>query len=94
MSDYLHATLMPAVGARDHAEGPENAIVTLVKYGDFECPYCGRAYPIVTQIQERFGSSLRFVHRHFPLTEIHAHAQHAAERPRPAVRSASAGSVR
>ena len=67
------------VSARDHAEGPESAPVTLVEYGDFECPHCGRAYPIIERIQEHLGSRLRFVFRHFPLTQIHAHAQHAAE---------------
>jgi len=67
------------VSARDHTEGPENAAVTLVEYGDFECPHCGRAYPIVERIRQQLGSRLRFVFRHFPLTEIHPHAQHAAE---------------
>jgi len=67
------------VSARDHTKGPENAPVTLVEYGDFECPHCGRAYPIVERIQNQLGSRLRFVFRHFPLTQIHPHAQHAAE---------------
>jgi protein-disulfide isomerase len=71
--------LTPAVTPNDHAEGPEDAAVTLVEYGDYECPHCGRAYPIIKQIQERFGAGLRFVFRNFPLTEAHAHAQHAAE---------------
>ena len=63
----------------DHAEGPENAEVTLVEYGDYECPHCGRAYPMVKRIQKHFGKQLRFVFRNFPLTESHAHAEHAAE---------------
>jgi protein-disulfide isomerase len=79
MSDVESTRLTLAVSARDHAEGPEDAAVTLVEYGDYECPYCGRAYPIVKKIQELFGSRLRFVFRNFPLTEIHPHAQHAAE---------------
>jgi protein-disulfide isomerase len=73
------ATLVPPVGEDDHAEGPANAPVTLVEYGDFECPHCGRAYPIVRAVQRRLGKRLRFVFRHFPLTEMHPHAQHAAE---------------
>lgn len=79
MSDRERATLALAVGPRDHIAGPEQAAVTLVEYGDYECPHCGRAYPIVKAIQERFGDRLRFVFRNFPLTEIHPHAQHAAE---------------
>ena len=79
MSDNERGMLALAVGARDHAEGPENAAVTLVEYGDYECPHCGRAYPIVGEIQKQLGSRLRFVFRNFPLTEMHPHAQHAAE---------------
>jgi protein-disulfide isomerase len=59
--------------------GPDQAPLTLVEYGDFECPHCGRAYPIVKQLQQQLGKKLRFVYRHFPLTKMHAHAQHAAE---------------
>jgi protein-disulfide isomerase len=79
MSDEQRARLTLPVGARDHAEGPGNAPVTLVEYGDYECPHCGRAYPIVKKIQEKLGPRLRFVFRNFPLAEIHPHAQHAAE---------------
>ena len=67
------------VGPADHAQGPPDAPVTLVEYGDFECPHCGRAYPIVKAVQGRMGDRLRFVYRHFPLTQAHPHAQHAAE---------------
>ena len=67
------------VGPRDHSQGPENALVTLVEYGDYECPYCAQAYPIVRKIQEQLGSQLRLVFRNFPMTLIHPHAQHAAE---------------
>ena len=73
------ATLVPPVGEDDHSQGPASAPVTLVEYGDFECPHCGRAYPIVRAVQRRLGERLRFVFRQFPLTEIHPHAQHAAE---------------
>jgi protein-disulfide isomerase len=72
-------TLTLPVGPRDHAQGPENAPVTLVEYGDYECPHCGRAYPIVKRVQKQLGKRLRFVFRNFPLTNLHPHAQHAAE---------------
>ena len=73
------AALMLPVGKRDHIQGPVDAPVTLVEYGDYECPHCKRAYPIVKEIQRRMGRRLRFVFRNFPLRESHAHAQHAAE---------------
>jgi protein-disulfide isomerase len=67
------------VSERDHAQGPHTAPVTLVEYGDYECPYCGEAYPIIKNLQERLGDKLRFVFRNFPITQVHPHAQHAAE---------------
>jgi len=73
------ATLRAAVTERDHVQGPPDAAVTLVEYGDYECPHCGHAYPIVKELQERFGPDLRFVFRNFPLREVHPHAEHAAE---------------
>ena len=79
MSDDEVARLTMPVGARDHAQGPADAPVTLVEYGDYECPHCGRAYPIVKEVQRRLGAKLRFVFRNFPLNESHPHAQHAAE---------------
>src|SRR6476659_8994306 len=66
------------VSERDHAQGPAHAPVTLVEYGDYECPYCGRAYPIIKAVQAHFGPRLRFVFRNFPLTESHPHAALAA----------------
>lgn len=71
--------LTPPVGEGDHTIGPADATVTLVEYGDFECEYCGMAYPIVHALQRRLGPQLRFVFRNFPLKESHPHAQHAAE---------------
>jgi protein-disulfide isomerase len=71
-------TLTPPVSESDHAQGSANAKVTLVEYGDYECSYCGRAYPIIKQLQEELGKQLRFVFRNFPLGEAHPHAQHAA----------------
>ena len=63
----------------DHIQGKKNAAITLVEYGDYECPFCGHAYTIVKQVQEYFGSNLRFVFRNFPLTEIHPLAEPAAQ---------------
>jgi protein-disulfide isomerase len=59
-------------------QGPEDAPVTLVEYGDYECPYCGAAYPIVKRLQKKMGKDLRFVFRNFPLAESHPHALAAA----------------
>jgi protein-disulfide isomerase len=73
------ARLTMPVGPRDHRLGPENAPVTLVEYGDYECPYCGEAHPIVKEIKRRLGDRLCFVFRHFPLTQVHPYAEHAAE---------------
>lgn len=71
--------LMPPVGNEDHAQGPEDAPITLVEYGDYECGHCGRAYPIVQHLQRELGDDLRFVFRNFPLKQAHPHAEHAAE---------------
>jgi protein-disulfide isomerase len=73
------ARLSVPVTARDHSQGPADAVLTLVEYGDYECPHCGRAHPIGKEVQRRLGSQLRFVFRNFPLGQIHPHAQHAAE---------------
>ena len=67
------------VTSRDHAQGPADAPVTLVEYGDYECPYCGRAYPVVKRIQKALGDRLRFVFRNFPLNTLHEHAGVAAQ---------------
>jgi protein-disulfide isomerase len=67
------------VGPRDHARGPVTAPITLVEYGDFDCPHCGEAYPIVAELQRVFSDRLRFVFRSFPLTNVHPNAQRAAE---------------
>ena len=67
------------VSAQDHIEGSQNAGVTLVEYGDFECPYSAEAVTTVQAIQVRLGENFRFVYRHFPLTHKHPHAFRAAE---------------
>jgi len=64
---------------RDHIQGPAAAPVTLLEYGDYECPYCGAAYPIVKQVQAQLGDGLRFVFRNFPISTSHPHAEQAAE---------------
>ena len=67
------------VTSADHIQGPMDAPVTLVEYGDYECGYCGLAFPNVKRVQKRFAPQLRFVFRHFPLTEAHPFAEAAAE---------------
>jgi protein-disulfide isomerase len=71
--------LTPPVSAQDHVAGPDDAPVTLVEYGDYECPYCGMAYPVVKKARRELGSQMRFVYRHFPLAEAHPHARIAAQ---------------
>ena len=79
MSPSAAAKLKPPVGANDHVQGSAKAPVTLVEYGDYECPYCGEAYSVVKELQERLGDQMRFVFRNFPLAQAHPHAEHAAE---------------
>ena len=64
---------------RDHISGSAEGSITLLEYGDYECPACGQAQPIVKEIQRRLGDELCFAFRHFPLTTVHPHAEHAAE---------------
>jgi protein-disulfide isomerase len=70
---------VPVSEDRDHIRGPRTAPVTLVEYGDYECPYCGQAYYVVKELERRAGSLMRFVFRNFPLTTIHPHAERAAQ---------------
>jgi protein-disulfide isomerase len=76
---YAPPRLTLPVGTRDHAQGAPDAPLTLVEYGDYQCPYCGAAYPIVKRVQQELGSRLRFVFRNFPITNAHPQAQWAAE---------------
>jgi len=78
MSSHVSQLAVP-VSARDHARGRADAPVTLVEYGDFECPHCGAAYFVVEQVLGEVGDDVRFVYRHFPLNNIHPHAATAAE---------------
>jgi protein-disulfide isomerase len=72
-------SLRVPVGEKDHVQGSADAKCTLVEYGDYQCPHCGHAYPIVKRVQKHFGKKLRFVFRNFPLAEMHPHAESAAE---------------
>ena len=73
-----HISLAVPVSERDHSQGPATAAITLVQYGDYECPYTRQATWVVQAIQQELGDQLRFIYRNFPLTEIHPHALHAA----------------
>lgn len=73
------ARLALPVGPTDHIYGPEDATITLVEYGDYECPYCGQAFRIVKELQRFFSDSLRLVFRNMPLANVHPHAEDAAE---------------
>lgn len=77
-SHEASATLATPLGEHDHAQGAGDAPVTLVEYGDYQCPYCGTAHSIVKRVQKELGKQLRFVFRNFPLKEAHPHALHAA----------------
>jgi protein-disulfide isomerase len=71
--------LTPPVSAEDHVDGPNGAELELVMYGDFQCPYCTAAYPIVKRIRDQLAGRLLFAFRHFPLRDIHPDSQRAAE---------------
>ena len=84
-SDVIIDLVVPVDDGRDHIRGPEKAPVTVVEYGDFECPYCGLAEPAVRELLRDFGD-VRYVWRHLPLTDVHPHAQMAAEATEAAAR--------
>ena len=69
--------VLPISRRRDHIQGPDTAPATLLEYGDYECPFCGQAYPIIKQLQKALAKNLRFVFRNFPLTQVHPHAEPA-----------------
>jgi len=71
--------LTEPVSVRDHVEGPADAPLTLVEYGDYQCPFCGAAYPVIKRLQKKLGKKLRFVFRNFPVTQAHPYALIAAE---------------
>jgi Na+:H+ antiporter, NhaA family len=70
---------VPIDTGRDHLVGPDDAPVTLLEYGDYECPDCGRAYPLLDELRRTCGDNLRFAFRHFPLFTVHRHASIAAQ---------------
>jgi NhaA family Na+:H+ antiporter len=71
--------LDPPLGDRDHVDGPPGAPLELVMYGDFQCPFCAAAQPILRRVRDRLDGRLRFAFRHFPLTDVHPDARRAAE---------------
>jgi protein-disulfide isomerase len=71
--------LTPPLSAEDHVEGPDRAELELVMYGDFQCPYCTAAYPIVKWVRDQWGPRLLYAFRHLPLRDIHPDAERAAE---------------
>jgi protein-disulfide isomerase len=75
----MPAALMPPLAADDHVAGAPDAPLELVMYGDFQCPFCAAAQPILRRVRDRLGERLRFAFRHFPLSEIHPDAERAAE---------------
>jgi protein-disulfide isomerase len=70
--------LKPAINSNDHIQGDPHAPIELLEFGDYQCPHCGRAYPIIKRVQQAMGSKLKFVFRNFPLAEIHPNATNAA----------------
>src|SRR5262249_58893793 len=79
MATTATGMLTLAVSDRDHIRGLRSAPVTLVEYGDYECPYCGQAYYVLQALEQELGDSMCFVFRNFPLTSVHPHAEHTAE---------------
>ncbi len=73
------AKLKIPVSKEDHSQGPENAPLVLVEYGDYQCPHCGRAFPIVKRLQKALHDKMKFVFRNFPLSEMHPDALNAAK---------------
>ena len=71
-------SLKPSVGNADHTQGSLDASLVIVEYGDYQCPYCGEAYPVLKELMREFGDQIRFVFRNFPLSEMHLYARPAA----------------
>jgi protein-disulfide isomerase len=75
----MASILIPPIGPEDHARGRANAPITVVEYGDYECPHCGVAFVVLKQVLDEVGDRVRFVFRNYPLTDAHPHARAAAE---------------
>ena len=71
-------SLKPSVNKNDHAQGNLNSDLVIVEYGDYQCPYCGAAYPVLKALMKEFGGQVKFVFRNFPLSEMHQYAKPAA----------------
>lgn len=71
-------SLKPSVSKTDHVQGNDNADLTIVEYGDYQCPYCGAAYPVLKELMKEFKGQVKFVFRNFPLSEMHPYARPAA----------------
>ncbi|PBJ05445.1 thioredoxin domain-containing protein [Flavobacterium sp. ACN6] len=71
-------SLKPAVSPTDHIQGKKDAEIVLVEYGDYQCPYCGAAYPVLKEMMNKYGKQIQFVFRNFPLSEMHQYARPAA----------------
>lgn len=71
-------SLKPSVSNADHTQGNSDASLVIVEYGDYQCPYCGAAYPVLKELMKEFGDQIRFVFRNFPLSEMHQYARTAA----------------
>lgn len=71
-------SLKPAVSRTDHIQGKKDASIVIVEYGDYQCPYCGAAYPILKEMMQKYGKQIKFVFRNFPLSEMHQYARPAA----------------
>src|SRR5262249_48957361 len=80
MSAFFSETMLAVpVSEREHIRGRADAPVTMVEYGDYECPFCGQAYYVIAELLRIAGDQFRFAFRNFPLVEVHPHAEHAAE---------------
>jgi protein-disulfide isomerase len=75
----MSSQLKIQVSKDDHSQGPDNAPLVLVEYGDYQCPHCGHAFPIMKRLQKALGDKLKFVFRNFPLSEVHPDALNAAK---------------
>jgi protein-disulfide isomerase len=71
-------SLKPAVSKTDHIQGKKDADIVIVEYGDYQCPYCGAAYPVLKEMMQKYGKQIKFVFRNFPLSEMHQYARPAA----------------
>lgn len=76
---YRPQLVLPVSSERDHIRGPVDAPIVLLEYGDYECPFCGAAHPVVQELRRLMGNRMSVVYRHFPLTNVHPHAEPAAE---------------